>query len=468
MSRSMIKPRGMSRKRIFQILGPVLFILIQFIPFKDLSIEGRAVLASTAWVALWWITEAVELEFTSLMPIILLPLSGGLPIKETTSAYGHPFIFLFMGGFIIGLAIEKWQLHRRIAFGIIRFVGSGEKRIILGFMLATAFLSMWISNTATAVMMLPIGVSVVNIYQNREQFALNLMLGIGYSASIGGMATLIGTPPNIIFAGVVKDSLNEEISFLRWMLFALPFVVVLLFICWFYLTRNLQKGKSGMEIPDKPGSITIPEKRVLVVFVLIAFFWMTRSLIWNSFIPQLNDTIIAMAGALVLFLIPSGTGEGNLMNWNTAKKLPWGILLIFGGGLAIARGFAQTDLATWLANRFLLLQEAPFWLILILVIAGINFLTEITSNTATASMILPILISLAAILDVPPYVLMAGAVLASSAAFMLPVATPPNAIVFGSGKIKIQDMVRKGVWLNLISILIIFLFVQWWWPLINS
>jgi sodium-dependent dicarboxylate transporter 2/3/5 len=277
----MIKPRGMSRKRIFQILGPVLFILIQFIPFKDLSIEGRAVLASTAWVALWWITEAVELEFTSLMPIILLPLSGGLPIKETTSAYGHPFIFLFMGGFIIGLAIEKWQLHRRIAFGIIRFVGSGEKRIILGFMLATAFLSMWISNTATAVMMLPIGVSVVNIYQNREQFALNLMLGIGYSASIGGMATLIGTPPNIIFAGVVKDSLNEEISFLRWMLFALPFVVVLLFICWFYLTRNLQKGKSGMEIPDKPGSITIPEKRVLVVFVLIAFFWMTRSLIWN-------------------------------------------------------------------------------------------------------------------------------------------------------------------------------------------
>jgi sodium-dependent dicarboxylate transporter 2/3/5 len=191
-------------------------------------------------------------------------------------------------------------------------------------------------------------------------------------------------------------------------------------------------------------------------------------LIWNSFIPQLNDTIIAMAGALVLFLIPSGTGEGNLMNWNTAKKLPWGILLIFGGGLAIARGFAQTDLATWLANRFLLLQEAPFWLILILVIAGINFLTEITSNTATASMILPILISLAAILDVPPYVLMAGAVLASSAAFMLPVATPPNAIVFGSGKIKIQDMVRKGVWLNLISILIIFLFVQWWWPLINS
>ncbi len=454
----------MNKKRLFQLLGPIAFIVIQSIHFEGLSVEGQAVLASASWVAIWWITEAVELEVTSLLPILLLPLSGGLPIGTTTMSYGHPFIFLFMGGFIIGLAIERWGLHKRIAFGIIRMVGLSEKRIVLGFMLATAFLSMWISNTATAIMMLPIGVSVIRQFDDNANFSLSLMLGIGYAASIGGMATLIGTPPNIIFAGVVRDSLGQEISFYEWIKFAFPFSVILLFAVWWYLTRKsktLATTFSGETFRGLP-PISKPEVRVLVVFIVIAFLWITRSFLLNKIFPEIDDTIIAVSGALILFVIPSGSGEGNLMGWKTAAKLPWGILLIFGAGLAIAKGFSDTDLATWLAGRFLTLQGVPVWIILILVIAGINFLTEITSNTATASMVLPILISLGTSLGVSPMPLMAGAVLASSCAFMLPVATPPNAIVFSSGKVKIHEMVRTGVWLNLVSILLIFLAIEFW------
>ncbi len=454
----------MIKKRFFQLLGPAIFILIQFVQLDGLSDEGKSVLACSAWVAIWWISEAVELEVTSLLPILLLPLSGGLVIKETTSSYGHPFIFLFMGGFIIGLAIEKWGLHKRIAFGIIRAVGLSEKRIILGFMLATAFLSMWISNTATAIMMLPIGVSVIKQFKDNTKFAVSLLLGIGYAASIGGMATLIGTPPNIIFAGVLKDSLGQEISFYNWMKFALPVSILLLVVTWYYLSRKVQPmNKEITSIEEEPlGKISLPEKRVLVVFVLVAILWISQSFLLNIFIPAIDDTIIAIFGGLVLFIIPSGTKEGNLMNWKTAKKLPWGILLIFGAGLAIAKGFSQTDLATWLASQFLALKGIPVWIIIILVIAGINFLTEITSNTATASMVLPILISLAASLSISPYSLMVGAVLAASCAFMLPVATPPNAIIFSSGKIKIHQMVKTGVWLNIISIIIIFFAVEFW------
>lgn len=456
---------SINRKRIFQIIGPLMFLLIKSIPFEGLSPEGHAVLACTSWVAIWWITEAVELEFTSLLPVVILPLSGALPIKEATTSYGHPFIFLFMGGFIIGLAIERWELHKRIAYNIIQLVGSGQKKIILGFMLATAFLSMWISNTATAIMMLPIGISVIKTYPENKHFAINLMLGIGYAASIGGMATLIGTPPNIIFASVVKDSIGEEISFIRWIQFALPFSILLLAIAWLYLSRKVKNDTdtSSQQLTSQLQPISTAEKRVLLVFICIALMWITRSFLLIKIFPNIDDTIIAIGGALILFLIPSGTSEGNLMNWPTAKKLPWGILLIFGAGLSIAKGFSQTDLATWLANQFLLLQHVPVWLIIILVIAGINFLTEITSNTATASMILPILISLADSLSTSPYLLMVGAVLASSSAFMLPVATPPNAIIFSSGKVPIKQMVRTGIWLNLISIIIIFLFVEFWW-----
>ena len=296
------------------------------------------------------------------------------------------------------------------------------------------------------------------------------MLGIGYAASIGGMATLIGTPPNIVFAGVVKSTFDIEFSFLRWMLFAFPFTVVLLFATWIYLANFC--GKLSLNntekkiILEKLPKISIPEKRVLVVFVLIAFMWISRSFLWEKILPGLDDTMIAMLGAIILFLIPSGFNDTKLMDWDTAKKLPWGILLIFGAGLSIAEGFSTTDLASWLGQQLLELEAVPVIIILLLVIAAVNFLTEITSNIATASMILPILAAMAISLNLSPLSLMVGAILASSCAFMLPVATPPNAVVFSSGKIKMAEMVKTGFVLNVVSIFLIYLFVMFWWPVV--
>lgn len=457
----------MKWKTLSLIAGPLAFLLIQTLAFDGLSPQGKAVLACTAWVAIWWISEAMELAVTSLVPIVVMPLSGALSIDQTTTSYGNPLIFLFMGGFILGMAIENWNLHKRIAYGIIGVVGTGEKRMILGFMLSTALLSMWLSNTATAIMMLPIGLSVIRQFKGREAFSRNLMLGIAYSASIGGMATLIGTPPNLILAGVVRESYQVEISFFQWMLFGLPFSFTLLAITYFFLTRFKASKTVGTELElEDLGRMSIAEKRVGLVFLLVAFFWLTRTFIWNDFLPGLDDTIIAIAGALLMFLVPSGTGKGALMDWKAARKLPWDILLIFGAGLAIAKGFSQTDLATWLASQFMAVDFLHAMWIALIVIAGINFLTEVTSNTATASMILPLLVTLAASLSIPPLPLLVGAALAASAAFMLPVATPPNAIVFSSGKITIRAMARIGLFLNIASIILIFLFVHYWWPII--
>ncbi len=455
------------RKLIFLFAGPLAFLIIKLIHFEDLSNEGQSVLASTAWVAIWWITEAIELEVTSLLPLLLFPLSKGLKLADVTSSYGHPFIFLFLGGFIIGLAIEKWSLHERIAYTIIRFIGTSPKKVILGFMVATAFLSMWISNTATAVIMLPIALSIVNSATDDNHFSKSLMLGIAYAASIGGMATLIGSPPNIIFAGIVKESIGLEISFLQWMILALPLSIILLSISWLYLSSKVSSKIEGLNLLlKKPGNITVPQKRVTIIFAGVALLWITQSFAIAPIIPQIDDTIIGILGAVILFIIPSGIKKEKLMDWNTAKKLPWGILLIFGAGLSIAKGFSSTDLTTWLAGRFLVLDFVPVFLLLIIIIASINFLTEITSNTATASMVLPLLITLGAALNISPLSLMVGAVIACSCAFMLPVATPPNAIVFSSGKIKIKDMVKSGIWMNLMSIILIFLFVWFLMPYI--
>ncbi|MFC5282759.1 SLC13 family permease [Pedobacter alpinus] len=458
----------MNWKRINLLIGPLLFALVMFLPIGGLSTEGKSVMACTLWVAFWWITEAVELPVASILPIIIFPLSGGLKLDEITSSYGHPLIYLFMGGFIIGLAIQKWNLHQRIAFNIIEIVGTSEKRVILGFMLATAFLSMWISNTATAVMMLPIGLSVVDHFGDRKPFSKNLMLGIAYAASIGGVATLIGTPPNIILAGIVKESLGMEISFFQWMIFATPFSIILLLLTWIYLTSykiEVQPNGSDFKMAKLP-KMSIQEKRVSIVFALIAFMWLTRSFIWEPIFPGLDDTIIAIIGAVLMFLIPAGEGKGNLMDWESARKLPWDVLLIFGAGLAIAKGFAETDLTTWLAGYFIQLEFLPAFAILILVITVINFLTEITSNTATASLILPVLVTLSVSLGVETLPLLAGAAMAASCAFMLPVATPPNAIVFSSGKITIKEMVQTGFLLNVISIVLTFCFVNWVWALV--
>ena len=473
-----------TKNKIGLILGPIVFFLIKlFYEPANLSDEGLAILASTTWVAIWWMTEAVPIYITSLIPIILFPLSGGLDLKITTAAYGHKFVFLFIGGFILAIAIEKWKLHKRIALNIIKIVGTKKTNIILGFMIATAFLSMWISNTATAVMILPVGLAIISqlkdspntIENENEIFGKTLMLAIAYSASIGGMATLIGTPPNLVLAGVVKTSYNIEINFLQWMSFGLPVSILLLFICWKYLTSVAYNFKndsfeSGGEEIDKQinslGEMSYEEKSVLTVFILTALAWITQSFFIKNYVPNIDDTIIAIIAAVILFILPSKNGGEKLLSWSDAVKLPWGILLLFGGGMALAKGFDASGLAIWIGNQMTFFSEIPLIIILLTLIAMVNFLTEITSNLATTAMLLPVLVALADTIDINAFYLLVGATVAASCAFMLPVATPPNAVVFGSKILKIDDMIKKGFWMNLVSILILTAAIYWVLPFI--
>ena len=473
-----------SKKNIGLILGPLVYLLIKlFYNPNDLSEEGLAILASTLWVAIWWVTEAVPIYVTALIPIILFPLSGGLELKQTTSAYGHKFVFLFVGGFILAIAIEKWRLHKRIALNIINIVGTKKSNIILGFMIATAFLSMWISNTATAVMIMPVGLAIIsqlkdnpNTLENENTiFGKTLMLAIAYSASIGGMATLIGTPPNLVLAGVIKTSYDIEINFLQWMSFGLPISLLLLFICWKYLTSITYKFKdenfkSGLEeINDQIknlGKFSYEEKSVLIVFIATALAWITQSFIIKKLIPEIDDTIIAIIAAVVLFILPDKSGDNKLLSWSDAVKLPWGILLLFGGGMALAKGFDSSGLAIWIGNQMNFFSDIPLIILLLVLIAMVNFLTEITSNLATTAMLLPVLVALANTIDINAYYLLVGATVAASCAFMLPVATPPNAVVFGSKILNIDDMIKKGFWMNIISIFILTAAVYWILPLI--
>lgn len=464
------------------ILGPISFLSILFFFHPvGLNTQANAVLAVTSWVAIWWITEAVQVEVTALLPIVLFPLTGGLNLAETCAAYGHKYIFLFVGGFILAIAIEKWNLHKRIALNIIRFVGTNLVNIILGFMISTAFLSMWISNTATAVMTLPIGMAIVKQIEGnkkkakKSKFGRALMLSIAYSASIGGMATLIGTPPNLILAGVVDKTYGIEITFMQWFMVGFPIAIILLFVCWKYLTsiayrfqkKTIPGGKAAItEQLNKLGKISFEEKSVLYVFAFTALAWITRSFLIKPFLPNIDDTIIAIFAAFVLFLLPSSKPGKKLMYWKDAVKLPWGILMLFGGGIAIAVGFETSGLAEWIADQLTSLKGIHILLFLFLLIAAVNFLTEITSNLATASVLLPILAPLALAMDVHPYILMVGCTVAASCAFMLPVATPPNAIVFGSGYLKISQMMRAGIWMNIVSILILTAIVYFLLPLL--
>lgn len=466
-------------------LGPLLFIgILFFLHPKDMTPEALAMLAVTAWIAVWWITEAIPIAATSLLPLILLPTLGVLSMANTATSYSHPMVLLYMGGFMIAMAIEKWSLHKRIALTIIAFIGTDIQRIILGFMVATAFLSMWISNTATSLMMLPIAIAVVTQLSSPQdpherspnKIGKALMLGIAYSASIGGVATLIGTPTNIILAGVIKEMYQYEITFSQWMLFGLPIAIILLAICWIYLVKfaypfekdfAFHGGKEEIQKQLKLlGRITVEEKRVSWVFGLVSLSWILRSFVLQDYIPALDDTIIAIAGVLVLFIIPSSDQKTKLLDWKTAERIPWGILLLFGGGLSLAEGFKETGLASWIGNQFVFLDFMAFGLFLLIVIAAVNFLTEITSNVATASMLLPILAAVSLAMGVHPYGLMVGATMAASCAFMLPVATPPNAVVFGSGYLTIPDMFKAGLWMNILSILVISFFTLYILPLL--
>lgn len=477
----------MNSKKLGLFLGPLLFTatLLIFKP-EGLSDQAHAVLATTLWIAVWWITEAVPIAVTALLPIVLFPLSGGLDLTPTTGAYGHKYVFLYLGGFMLATAIEKWNLHKRIALNIIAFIGADIQKIILGFMLATAFLSMWISNTATAVMMLPIGMAIIKQLKDNPEtiedenriFGKALMLGIAYSASIGGVATLIGTPPNLVLAGVILETYDYEISFFQWFLFGAPIAIFLLILCWVYLTRFAftfkQKAFPGGQaeidrLKKNLGPMSYEEKMVGVVFGLAAFCWISRTYLLQPIIPGIDDTIIAIFFAIVLFLIPSKNQKGVLIRWEEAVQIPWGIIILFGGGMALAKAFDSSGLALWLGNQMTLLQGVSLLLLILLLVTVVNFLTEITSNLATTAMLMPVLAPMALKVDVHPFALMVGAAVAASCAFMLPVATPPNAVVFGSGYLRIPDMVQKGIWMNLISILIVTLMVYfaipWLWEI---
>ncbi len=472
-------------KNIGLLLGPITFLVILlFFHPEGLNEQAVAVLAATAWIAIWWITEAIPIAATALLPIVLFPITGALGIKGTTTSFGHPFVFLYVGGFILAIAIEKWNLHKRIALHIINIIGTDLKLIVLGFMIATAFMSMWISNTATAVMMLPISVAIIKQYLDDPKTAVDenalfgkaMMLAIAYSASIGGMATLIGTPPNLVLAGVIKELYGIEISFAQWMLFGLPISTMLLILCWFYLVNigfDLKKqrfpgGRKEISAQIKLlGKITFEEKVVLVVFTLTALSWILRKDVLQPLLPNIDDTIIAMFAGVIVFILPSSKKGEKILNWEEAVRLPWGIVLLFGSGMAIAEGFEKSGLAYWIGTQMTALDGITLILIVLLVVASVNFLTEITSNLATASMLLPVLAQMSLAIDVHPYILMVSATMAASCAFMLPVATPPNAVVFGSGYLNIPDMVSKGFWLNIVSILLItiavYFVLPWLW-----
>lgn len=467
---------NLNNRTIFIILGPLLFFIMQQLSSPaGMPESAYDVLCAALWIAIWWVTEAVPISVTALLPIVLFPLTGALELSATTASYGHKYIFLYMGGFMLAIAIEKWGLHKRIALHIISLIGTNVTRIILGFMMATAFMSMWISNTATSVMMLPIGMSIISqlkdnpdtIADENEIFGKALMLSIAYSASIGGIATLIGTPPNLVLAGFVQEVYGIEITFFQWLMFGLPISVILLYVSWIYLTRKAftfkQKefpgGKAEIRRHLKElGPMKREEKLVLAVFMLTAFSWITRSFLIQPFFPFIDDTIIAMIAGILLFTIPA-KGPRNLITWEEAVKMPWGIMILFGGGMALASAFESTGLAVWMGNSMTLLKFLPILLLVVLIIASVNFITEMTSNLATTAMLLPILAPLAVSLGVNPYILMVSTTVAASCAFMLPVATPPNAVVFGSGYLRIPDMIRTGIWMNLISIVILSAFV---------
>jgi len=483
---------GYSRaQRIGLFLGPLLFLLVLLMPTPaDMAPAAKSVLASTAWIATWWITEAIPIPATSLLPIVLFPLLGVQDIRATTASYGDNTVFLFMGGFLIAAAMERWNLHQRIALNIIKLVGTGPKTIILGFMVATAFLSMWISNTATAMMMTPIGLAVIlqvallleeqgseiDTSPGHFNFGTALMLGIAYAASIGGVATIIGTPPNGIFVGVVKEMWGQDISFATWLMYGIPLAVVTLVFAWWYLTSvayplKLKELPGGMKVINdelkKLGPMSKAETQVGAVFLLVAVLWISSSFILNDFIPMINDATIGILGAMLLFILPVNLAKGEfVLNWETALKIPWGILLLFGGGISLAGGFKTSGLAEWIATRLSGLESAPMVIIVLAVTTMAIFLTEVTSNTATATMLMPIMAAMGVAMGIHPYAMMITAAIACSYAFMLPVATPPNAVVFGTGYVTIPQMAKAGFWMNIFGIVVITILTLYYLPVV--
>lgn len=406
--------------------------------------------AITALCAVWWVTEPIPIPATSLIPFAAFPLAGVLDHKTVATAYGHTLILLLLGGFVLSTAMERSGAHRRLALGMVRMVGGGGRRLVLGFMLATAVSSMWISNTATVLMLLPVALAVLE-GDDSDSLALPLLLGIAYAASIGGMGTPVGTPPNVIFMGIYRETTGTEIGFAQWMGIALPVVAILLPVAWLWVTRSLQTD-AELEVPAL-GPWRSPERRVLAVFLLTALAWVTRTAPgggWSQLFDMggAGDATVAMAAVVVLFLMPDGEGK-RMLDWETAERIPWGLLILFGGGIAIARAFESSGLSASLGGALSGLAALPVVLMVGGICLAVTFLTEVTSNTATTTLLMPVLAAAGVAADIDPILFMVPAALSASCAFMLPVATAPNAIVFGTGRVPISRMAREGFILNL-------------------
>ena len=473
------------KKRGFWI-GLATFFFILFSPNPEsLSSVGWAVAAVTLLMAIWWATEAVPVAVTALLPLACFPMLGVTDFKTAALPYANPNIYLFMGGFILALGIESSGLHKRLALKMLIAVGNSGAKLIGGFMLVSAIISMWVMNTSTTLMLLPIGLAVCasvaetipNFSQtDKRNFEISLLLGIAYAASIGGMSTLVGTAPNIIFAGFMLETYSLEISFTDWMKLGVPIATIMLFSSWYAITKIVYPVNFIASIETKLqlqnmlsdlGPLSIDEKKVLIIFSLAASAWMFRTLLDNYVLfSGLTDAGIAIIAALSFFLIPSENKQTDLLTWEQANKLPWGLLVLFGGGLSLAASIGSSGLGGWIGQALTVLEKVPSIVLILAVATMIIFLTEITSNVATTSTFLPVVGAVAVALGITPIALTIPVVLAASCAFMLPVATPPNAIVFGSGKLTIPDMIRAGFALNIIGIFLVTLFAFFLAPMI--
>jgi sodium-dependent dicarboxylate transporter 2/3/5 len=504
-------------RRLPLAAGPVLFLATMILsPSFGMSEAAWHVAGLASWMAIWWLSAVIPLEATALLPLVVLPLISDRPLREVAARYADPIIFLFLGGFLLAATLERWDLHRRFALTTVRRVGTSAPRVLLAFMIVSAVASMWISNTATAVMMLPIALALVagkdvqsakyNVQRaengaesaerrvqsaerrvqnggsgerNGGQFSTALMLGIAYACSIGGVATLIGTPPNAILAGAAQELLDVEITFAGWLLVGLSISIPMLAVCWLWLVRlfGVRGEVTGLAatLQDEKfrfGRLSGGERFVLAVFVVTALAWVFRAPKHlgavnipglTDVLPGLSDPIIAIAAALIMFAVPLRRSRyPTALDWESARKVPWGVLLLFGGGLALAAAFEASGLSDWIGGRLAGLEGVPLPLVVLATGAVFVFLTELTSNTATAALGMPLMAGVAQGLGLAAVPLMAAAALAASMAFMLPVATPPNAIVFGSGTIRSRDMAVAGFGLNLIAVAIITLGVWIW------
>lgn len=496
-------PRELFRKRFGLITGVVLALAVYFFMPSDLDHMLRGTAAIAVLMAAWWMSEAIPITVTALLPLVLFPALGIASIGDFSGQYTAPTIFLFMGGFLLALGMQRWNLHKRVALWVLVAMGSSPKMLVLGFMIATGFLSMWVSNTATAVMMLPIGVSVLSLivgmlrdeakagkagsssskdgsgngelsdgeaekqYEHstdpepKSNFGIALMLGIAYAASIGSLGTIIGTPPNAMLAAYMAEQ-GVNIGFGQWMLVGVPVAIVLMAAAWFLLTGVIFKpeidhipgGRALMKDElAKLGGMSKGEARVLMVFIVAALAWVFVPVIWPD--TMIADAVIAMAVGIALFLIPGGPDGVKLLRWEDALELPWGVLLLFGGGLALSTQFTESGLSDWIGEQMSGLGFLPIFLLVVAVALVVLVLTEFTSNTATAATFLPLVGAMAIGLGVDQMLLAVPVALAATSAFMMPVATPPNAIAYGSGYVSMGNMVRAGIWLNIIALVII-------------